>query len=100
VRTKNGPTGARVTFVFRSKILTYKVRLRKDYVEFFIQLARGARSRLLEEQPADAQVAFSRSPEAGQDRRTVGKTPLLRSCFWRVSRPLHAVTRSLRRPRR
>jgi hypothetical protein len=36
VRTKNGPTGARVTFVFRSKIPTYKVRLRKDYVEFFI----------------------------------------------------------------
>ncbi|HEX4340413.1 MAG TPA: PilZ domain-containing protein [Polyangiaceae bacterium] len=36
VRTKNGPTGARVTFVFRSKIPTYKVRLRKNYVEFFI----------------------------------------------------------------
>jgi hypothetical protein len=36
VRTKNGPTSARVTFVFRSKIPTYKVRLRKNYVEFFI----------------------------------------------------------------
>jgi hypothetical protein len=36
VRTKNGPTAARVTFVFRSKIPTYKVRLRKNYVEFFI----------------------------------------------------------------
>jgi hypothetical protein len=36
VRTKNGPNGARVTFVFRSKIPTYKVRLRKNYVEFFI----------------------------------------------------------------
>ncbi|HVW26610.1 MAG TPA: PilZ domain-containing protein [Polyangiaceae bacterium] len=36
VRTKNGPTGAHVTFVFRSKIPTYKVRLRKNYVEFFI----------------------------------------------------------------
>jgi len=36
VRTKNGPTAGRVTFVFRSKIPTYKVRLRKNYVEFFI----------------------------------------------------------------
>ena len=34
--TVYGPTGARVTFVFRSKIPTYKVRLRKSYVEFFI----------------------------------------------------------------
>jgi hypothetical protein len=36
VRTKNGPNGAHVTFIFRSKIPTYKVRLRKNYVEFFI----------------------------------------------------------------
>jgi hypothetical protein len=36
VRTKNGPNGAHVTFVFRSKVPGYKVRLRKNYVEFLI----------------------------------------------------------------
>ena len=36
VRTKNGPTGAQVTFIFRSKIPGYKVRLRKSSIEFFI----------------------------------------------------------------
>ena len=36
VRTKNGPTGAHVTFVFRSKIPGYKVRLRKSYVEILV----------------------------------------------------------------
>lgn len=36
VRTKNGPEGAHVTFAFRSKVPTFKVRLRKSYVEFFI----------------------------------------------------------------
>lgn len=36
VRTKNGPDGAHVTFTFRSKVPTFKVRLRKSYVEFFV----------------------------------------------------------------
>jgi len=43
VRTKNGPTGAHVTFVFRSKIPSYKVRLRKSYVEFFVSSPDGAK---------------------------------------------------------
>ncbi|HVU05737.1 MAG TPA: PilZ domain-containing protein [Polyangiaceae bacterium] len=36
VRVKNGSGGARVTFVFRSKVPSYKVRLKKSSVEFFI----------------------------------------------------------------
>jgi PilZ domain len=36
VTTKNGSDGARVSFHFRSAIPAYKVRLRNDYVEFFI----------------------------------------------------------------
>jgi hypothetical protein len=36
VSTKNGSDGTRVSFRFRSSIPGYKVRLRKDYVEFFI----------------------------------------------------------------
>jgi hypothetical protein len=36
VRTKNGPSGAQITFIFRSKIPGYKVRLKKSSVEFFI----------------------------------------------------------------
>jgi hypothetical protein len=36
VKAKNGPTGAVITFVFRSKVPGYKVRLRKNAVEFFI----------------------------------------------------------------
>jgi hypothetical protein len=36
VKTKNGPMGAVVTFVFRSKVPGYKVRLRKNYVEVFV----------------------------------------------------------------
>jgi hypothetical protein len=36
VRTKNGPDGAHVTFVFRGKVPSYKVRLRNNSVEFFI----------------------------------------------------------------
>jgi hypothetical protein len=36
VSTKNGSEGARVSFRFRSDIPAYKVRLRNDFVEFFI----------------------------------------------------------------
>ncbi|HTV25946.1 MAG TPA: hypothetical protein VMG12_44920, partial [Polyangiaceae bacterium] len=36
VTTKNGSEGARVSFRFRSDIPAYKVRLRNDFVEFFI----------------------------------------------------------------
>lgn len=36
VRIKNAPDGAHVSFVFRSKVPTFKVRLRKGYVEFFV----------------------------------------------------------------
>lgn len=36
VSTKNGSDGTRISFRFRSGIPGYKVRLRKDYVEFFI----------------------------------------------------------------
>jgi hypothetical protein len=36
VSTKNGADGARVSFRFRSGVPAYKVRLRKDFVEFFI----------------------------------------------------------------
>jgi hypothetical protein len=36
VRTKNGPGGAQISFIFRSKIPGYKVRLKKSSVEFFI----------------------------------------------------------------
>jgi hypothetical protein len=36
VSTKNGSDGARVSFRFRSDIPAYKVRLRNDFVEFFI----------------------------------------------------------------
>lgn len=43
VRAKNGPGGAKITFVFRSKIPGYKVRLRKSYVEFFISSPDGAK---------------------------------------------------------
>jgi hypothetical protein len=43
VRTKNGPGGAHVTFIFRSKVPGYKVRLKKNYVEFFISSPDGAK---------------------------------------------------------
>jgi hypothetical protein len=43
VRTKNGPDGAHITFVFRSKIPGYKVRLRKSYVEVFVSSPGGAK---------------------------------------------------------
>jgi hypothetical protein len=36
VRTQNGADGTRVSFRFRGSIPPYKVRLRKDFVEFFI----------------------------------------------------------------
>ncbi len=36
VRFKNGPSGARITFVFRSRVPGYKVRLRKSYVEVLV----------------------------------------------------------------
>jgi PilZ domain-containing protein len=36
VSTKNGSDGTHISFRFRSGIPGYKVRLRKDYVEFFI----------------------------------------------------------------
>jgi PilZ domain-containing protein len=36
VSTRNGSDGARVSFRFRSDIPAYKVRLRNDFVEFFI----------------------------------------------------------------
>ena len=36
VVTRNGTEGARVSFRFRGPIPAYKVRLRKDFVEFFI----------------------------------------------------------------
>lgn len=36
VTTRNGAEGARVSFRFRSDIPAYKVRLRNDYIEFFI----------------------------------------------------------------
>lgn len=36
ISTKNGADGARVSFRFRSDIPAYKVRLRNDFVEFFI----------------------------------------------------------------
>ena len=43
VKTKNGPTGAVVTFVFRGKVPGYKVRLRKSYLEVFVSSPDGAR---------------------------------------------------------
>ncbi len=36
VVTRNGPEGARISFRFRGTIPAYKVRLRKDFIEFFI----------------------------------------------------------------
>jgi hypothetical protein len=36
VTTKNGTDGTRVSFRFRSDIPAYKVRLKQDFVEFFI----------------------------------------------------------------
>jgi hypothetical protein len=36
VTTRNGSEGTRVSFRFRSDIPAYKVRLRKDYIEFFL----------------------------------------------------------------
>jgi hypothetical protein len=36
VSTKNDSEGARISFRFRSDIPAYKVRLRNDFVEFFI----------------------------------------------------------------
>jgi hypothetical protein len=36
VHIKNGPTGAHVAFVFRSKVPSYKIRFRKSYIEFFV----------------------------------------------------------------
>lgn len=39
VRTSNEAGGARVTFVFQGKVPGYKVRLKKNYVEFFISSA-------------------------------------------------------------
>lgn len=36
VTTKNGSDGARISFRFRSDIPAYKVRLRNDFIEFFI----------------------------------------------------------------
>ncbi|HMR10053.1 MAG TPA: hypothetical protein PKA88_29960, partial [Polyangiaceae bacterium] len=36
VRTRNGSYGAEVTFQFRNSVPGYRVRLRKDYVEFLI----------------------------------------------------------------
>ncbi|HEX7671489.1 MAG TPA: PilZ domain-containing protein [Polyangiaceae bacterium] len=43
VRTKNGPGGAQISFIFRSKIPGYKVRLKKSSVEFFISSPDGAK---------------------------------------------------------
>jgi len=43
VHAKNGPSGAQVSFVFRSKVPSYKVRLRKSYVEFFVSSPDGAK---------------------------------------------------------
>lgn len=43
VKMKNGPTGAVVTFVFRSKVPGYKVRLRKSYLEVFVSSPDSAR---------------------------------------------------------
>ena len=39
VRTNNGSSGAQVTFEFRDGVPAYRVRLRKDYVEFLISAA-------------------------------------------------------------
>jgi len=39
VRTNNGSSGAQVTFEFRDGVPPYRVRLRKDYVEFLISAA-------------------------------------------------------------
>jgi hypothetical protein len=36
VHVQNTPAGGKVTFRFRKDIPGYKVRVRKDYVEFFI----------------------------------------------------------------
>ena len=36
VRTRNGSYGAEITFQFRNSVPGYRVRLRKDYVEFLI----------------------------------------------------------------
>jgi hypothetical protein len=36
VDAENTPEGAVVTFRFRKQIPAYKVRLRKDFVEFFV----------------------------------------------------------------
>jgi hypothetical protein len=36
VRTQNGADGTRISFRFRGSIPPYKVRLRKDFIEFFI----------------------------------------------------------------
>jgi hypothetical protein len=43
VKMKNGPTGAVVSFVFRSKVPSYKVRLRKSYLEVFVSSPDSAR---------------------------------------------------------
>jgi hypothetical protein len=36
VQTKNATSGAQVTFQFRNNVPAYRVRLRKDYVEFLL----------------------------------------------------------------
>jgi hypothetical protein len=36
VRTNNGASGAQVSFQFRDGVPAYRVRLRKDFVEFLI----------------------------------------------------------------
>jgi hypothetical protein len=43
VKMKNGPTGAVISFVFRSRVPGYKVRLRKSYLEVFVSSPDSAR---------------------------------------------------------
>jgi hypothetical protein len=43
VKIKNTDAGARITFVFRSKVPAYKVRLRHSSIEFFVSSPDGAK---------------------------------------------------------
>jgi hypothetical protein len=43
VRIKNGPAGAEVAFQFKSGVPSYRVRLRKDFVEFLISAPQKGR---------------------------------------------------------
>jgi hypothetical protein len=61
VKTKNSSSGAEISFQFKDGIPGYKVRLRKDYVEFFISNPGG--------DSADGAVASAKKTKKGGKRK-------------------------------